>query len=105
MIVYTFNFINAEFDQNSELEKVIKKLHWQLVGTEDGETVAVPFITELDDPVVESFVQFQDLVIDQLIAWVSDKIDVNFIKKNIQEELLRLKAFKSIESINYSSAE
>jgi hypothetical protein len=100
MITYTYNFIGAEFDQNSDLEKTIKTLHWQLIASKDETTISIPFTTILDAAVEDNFISFEDIAKEQLITWVSDKMGndyIDYIKNLLAEEIVKKKNFSSIE--------
>ena len=87
MILYDFIFNSVEVTQTDDLSNVVKKVIWQLKGSEDEIAVFVPFSTEMDPPNNEQFINFEDLTEEIMISWVSEKIDVASIKLNILKEI------------------
>lgn len=87
-INYAFNFshLNVAPIENNALS-VIKTIPWRLVGiSEDGIEVEARGEVILGAP-KDPFIPYADITREQVIAWVSDRIDVNQVQAGIAVEI------------------
>lgn len=54
----------------SGLERVAKRVEFTITGTQDGQTVSLPFAVTLSSPDPENFTPYKDLSEAQVLAWV-----------------------------------
>lgn len=87
-INYAFNFthLNVAAIENNFAE-AIKTIPWRLMGiSEDGIEVEAQGEVVLGAPKAP-FIPYVDITREQIIAWVMDRIDVNFVESGIAAEI------------------
>jgi len=76
----TFTWVIETIDAakvEGDLTDVAKTVHWRMNAV-DGEDTATAYGTvSLDAPDADSFVAFDALTKDQVVAWVIDKLDMS----------------------------
>jgi hypothetical protein len=103
MIEYTYNFIDFRvIESEGDLSKVVKQINWQYIGTDGDCVVKVPFTTTLDDADPDTFTDFSSITKDQVIEWINNKVDIEHIKSNIEEEINKIKTAPTVTAVPFN---
>lgn len=62
---------------DGDLSDVAKTVHWRMNAVDGEDTATAYGSVGLDTPDADNFVAFDELTKDQVIAWVTDKLDMS----------------------------
>lgn len=70
MISFTIKVDGVKTATVGNLQNVVKQVNYTVTGTDSGQTFALPIKAVLEDPVPESFINFESLTEPKVIEWV-----------------------------------
>jgi len=94
---YTWR-INAVdcYTSKDGLEKVAYNVHWSYFATNGEHTASMIGVQSIGEPNPENFVAFEDLTEDDVISWISEAMDVEQMKANLDKQIEDLVAPKVV---------
>lgn len=73
------------------LSDIVQVIHWRYIAKEDTYYTETYGAVSLDPPEAENFTAFNDLTEEQVVAWLSNKLDVPAMQLQLQKSLEELK--------------
>lgn len=91
MTTYTWNVSTMDTAPSENgLTNVVKVIHWRYTATNNTHIADTYSTISLDPPDSETFVEFDSLTEQQVIAWVESKLDVASLKAGLDTRLEQL---------------
>jgi outer membrane biosynthesis protein TonB len=79
------------------LSNVVKTIHWRYRGTnENGTTAEVYGAQPVEEPNPESFIQYDDLTLEIVSAWLEETIDLESMQASIISQIDELENPKQV---------
>jgi hypothetical protein len=72
------------------LEKVAYNIHWSYFATDGINEAFIGGVSLVDNPLSENFIPFEQLTEQQVIDWFITELDIDNMKKNLDEQLSNL---------------
>lgn len=87
-IVYTWNVNTLETAASeNDLSDVIRTVHWRLSATDGVHNDEIIGTVYLGEPNADNFTEFNSITEQQVIAWVESKVELENLKKILEDRL------------------